>query len=239
MPLTPTLTEVLKDAIGAFQTELMTATIGKVLVYDPVLESVNVQPVIRHAVNLAGETDHEELPVLPNVPVVWPEAGGFHFSMPIRPGDHVLLVFTHDHIGFWRESGTVSDPGLLARHDLSNAIAIPGIRPVTKPLSKDLTHLAARAAGLVMGKDGSNEQIQVNDLGILLGHLATEPVARAPAIVTAIEALAAWAVALQAALDAGGLVPAVATALKPASSTLATALGGAAAAVPSELAKTR
>ena len=173
--------------------EVMTATIGRIVKYDPTKQVADVLPVILRPYNIGGgEVDHEQLPVLPNVPLLFPRAGGFVLHLPIAVGDHVLLVFCHDSIGIWREKGSITEPGELQRHSLANAVAIAGIAP-GKPLSMtDPTEVAARATSLVLGKDGGAAQIQIGSDAIKLGHGATEPVALAQPIVDFITAAKAW-----------------------------------------------
>jgi hypothetical protein len=144
MPLEPSLTEVLRDAMAADRNGLMTATVGRVETYDSKLQVADVQPVIRHAHNLAGEVDHDELPVLPNIPVIGLQAGGFFIHFPLKKGDHVLLVFLHESIAMWRETGSMADPGDLRRHHLSHAVCIPGIAHMLAPL---LDRAGARVPG--------------------------------------------------------------------------------------------
>jgi len=98
--------------------------------YDAATQTAEVVPVVRSAApNLDGSTTPEDLPVIPNVPVAWPRAGGYYLHFPLTVGDHVLLVFSEAAIAQWRGSGETSDPGDLSRHDLSYPFAIPGIAP--------------------------------------------------------------------------------------------------------------
>jgi hypothetical protein len=86
--------------------------------------------MVRRAItDSVGNTQHEELPKLPNVPVLFPRSAAFSATWPIAKGDTVLVVFCSSAIGNWRESGDVADPGDLRRHDLSHAVAIPGVAP--------------------------------------------------------------------------------------------------------------
>lgn len=239
MPREPSIAEVIRDALAAFGNQLMVATVAKVITYNPADNTLVCLPVIRHASNLAGEVDHEDSVPIPDVPVLWPRSGGYAATFPILPNDHVLLVFTHENTMMWRETGAISNPGDLRRHNLSNAWAIPGPSPMTQPLSPDVTHLAARAAGMVMGKDGGNPSIQVNELGILLGHLATMPVALAPPIMAFMAPVLAWITAAHPAIQPLLVGPQLA-ALNTAFTALQTAGGAQAiATVPATLVKAR
>lgn len=125
MPVEPTLTDVIRSAIESRLLELHTAMPGKVVGWDPVGQSVNVQPVVKRAIQTyGGETEHEELPIIHNVPVAFPGGGGYSIRFPISVGDHVWLMFSEAATAMWRTTGQVSEAGDLSRHDISYACAI-------------------------------------------------------------------------------------------------------------------
>ncbi len=237
MPATPTLAEVIWAAIKADRDDLMTTTVGVVQKYDPTTDTIDVVCPILRGLNVQGDIEYEELPVLPNVPIGWPEAGGFIIHFPIKAGDRVTLQFTHDSLGVWRETGDQAIPGDIRRHSLASCIAHPGIRHSKAPLSPDPTHIAARTAGLVIGKEGGDAVIEITEEGIGLGHLAIEPVALAPPTATAIAALGVWAAVLQANMLTIPLVPALAAAMVTPTATLAAAMGLNAPLIPATLVK--
>jgi hypothetical protein len=83
-----------------------------------------------------GAVATEALPLISDVPVLWPGGGGFHVHLPLAAGDHVLLVFSDLATGVWRSSGQQSDPGDLRRHHLSYCFAIPCVRPDSSPIPR-------------------------------------------------------------------------------------------------------
>lgn len=126
MALDPNDAELLRQAIEDRLLDVRTAATGKVVTYDAAKRTASIRPVTKRALSdVAGGLSHEELPVLPDVPVIWPGGGGFTFEFNLAAGDHVLLVFTDDSDAIWQETGEVSIPGNLQRHSLSNAKAIP------------------------------------------------------------------------------------------------------------------
>lgn len=136
MPYEPDLAEVLEGAINARLLDLHTMLPGRVESYDAAKQVADVTPVVRRPIRTDDDDlDHEELPVIANVPVQWPRGGGFSLHFPLAKGDHVMLVFSEAAIAQWRESGELSDPGDLRRHDLSYPIAIPGISHEVAPLA--------------------------------------------------------------------------------------------------------
>jgi hypothetical protein len=117
--------------------------------YDAGARTVDVQPMTRRLVLTSdGAREPEDLPVIPDVPVLFPGGGGFHVSLPIAVGDFVLLVFANQSISQWRETGEAAAPVDAAMHALSNAVAIPGLYPATASAGD------ASNENLVLGKNG-------------------------------------------------------------------------------------
>jgi hypothetical protein len=75
----------------------------------------------------------QKVPQLQDVPVVFPRAGGFALTFPVKAGDECLLVFGDSCIDdWWQGSANAGNnytckPLELRRHDLSDAFAIVGI----------------------------------------------------------------------------------------------------------------
>lgn len=154
----PSLAEIVRLALDSKMLDVHVALPCRVEKYDAATQTVEVAPMVRRALtNTDGETQHEDLPVLPNVPVCFPRSANFSATWPISKGDFVLVIFCSSAIGTWRATGQLSDPVDLRRHDLSYAVAIPGIAPdgSTIPTASDAavlevggaaTHVAVGAA---------------------------------------------------------------------------------------------
>lgn len=200
----PDIAEVIKDGVDAKAVDIHTIKVGRCESYDPLTQTGDFKPVMLRAYNIGqGVHDFEELPVLPNVLVVWPRAGGFAMHFPLKKGDFVVLGFTDDNIGQWRETGSLSEPDNLRRHDLASCIAFPGVAPMLSPLSINPLDIAARIAGAMIGEDGTERQIVWTDTGIELGRalpIQMMPIALAPPTDAAIASLNAGLVALTAAV---------------------------------------
>jgi hypothetical protein len=135
MPLEPSVQSVLNEWLDERLNFLHTAMPGKFKSYDAATQTAEVVPVIKQSL-LAGDDSRAEveLPVIPNVKVHWPKAGGFYWHFPIAAGDYCQLIFNEAAIGFWRANGTVASPGDLERHGLSHPYAYPGGWPDSDPL---------------------------------------------------------------------------------------------------------
>jgi hypothetical protein len=126
----PTLAEIIRLAIASKLLDVHSAEVARVESYNAATQTIDALPMVRRAiVDSDGDVQHEELPKIPNVPVLFPRSGAFSLTWPLAPGDFVLLVFCSSACGNWRETGDVSDPGDLRRHDLSYSFAVPGIGP--------------------------------------------------------------------------------------------------------------
>lgn len=126
--------------------DLRVALPGRVTAYDAATQRASVQPLIKHA-NL-DETEQRVAKLLPevhSVPVQFPGGGGMRITWPLAKGDTVLLVFASSSIARWKRTGGEVDPGDDRRHDLNDAIAIPGLHdfahiPSTAPTDAIVTH---------------------------------------------------------------------------------------------------
>lgn len=130
MPLEPSLAQVIRGAIDGKLLDVHTALPGRVKSYDASKQVADIIPAIRGVIFTEDdEAVLEDLPVIPNVPVGWLRGGGYSLQFPLKPGDHVLLVFSESATGQWRSTGQTSEPGDLRRHDLSYPFAIPCCAP--------------------------------------------------------------------------------------------------------------
>lgn len=230
--LNPSDAEVIRDAIGAQIAEIHTCMVARVKSYSNETQTADLVPVVRRPIEFAdGTVEHEEVCVLPDVPIKWLRCGNFTLTFPLVEGDHVLVLFTAQSIAMWRETGSIVDPGDRRRHSLASAVAIPGMVPADGTLSIDPLALAARLAGVVFGVDGGPSQIQISESEIKLGAMAVAPVLLAPLVITMINALAAWVAAASPLIG----TPTNQLVLAPLATTFATAAtaasGGAAATI--------
>ena len=80
-----------------------------------------------------GERRTEPLPVITDVPVQFPGAGAIRIKWPIAIGDFVTVFFASRAVGEWLEStGGLIDPVDDRDHDLSDALAVPGLLPFSR-----------------------------------------------------------------------------------------------------------
>lgn len=120
----PTHLQIIKDAINAALANLWTCLPCEVVKYDIDAVTVDLQPLIKIPVSLPdGEIEVVELPMLLDVPVMFPCAGGFTITHPIKKGDECLVNFADRNIDLWWQSGGIQDPFDTRKHDLSDGFA--------------------------------------------------------------------------------------------------------------------
>jgi hypothetical protein len=162
---TPTLGTVISNALSSRLLDVHTALPAKVEKYDPTTQTVDVKPTLKpYALAEGNVPEPRALPVITNVPLVFPGAGGFRITFPVKVGDVVLLVFSESSLEAWQSSDGQHDlaPGDFRRHNLSDAIAIPGLHTNAKPWT------GASSSAMTLGKDGG-PQVVARATGIELG----------------------------------------------------------------------
>lgn len=99
---------------------------GRILSYDGGAQRASVQPSLGR---LLRDGREERLPVLNDVPVLWPQSGGASMTFPVGAGDGCLLIFCDRSLDEWKGEGGEPLPDDPRAHDLSDAVAIMGFNP--------------------------------------------------------------------------------------------------------------
>lgn len=116
--------------------QLRVAIPGIVESFNAETQTVSVQPAITENIQIGeDEAKATVLPVLTDIPICFPRAGGYSITLPVQKGDECLLVFADMCIDGWWQSGGVQDQMETRRHDLSDAFAIIGTTSQPKKLS--------------------------------------------------------------------------------------------------------
>lgn len=120
--------ESMRLVLDGRQSTMWTAIPGIVQTVDFDAMTCTVQPTIQGTVeDENGVTQSVDLPLLVDVPIVFPSAGGFTITFPMGEGDEVLVVFASRCIDAWWQSGGVQRPMEARMHDLSDGFALPGV----------------------------------------------------------------------------------------------------------------
>jgi len=121
--LSDSIQQMIEKSIGDMHTSIP----GKVISYNAATNRAVVKPDLP---KMIPTNEPLESPQIVEVPVVWPASGGgkASFTMPLQPGDGMLLNFSQRSMENWLDGKTdiVDDP---RQHDLSDCVAIPGCAP--------------------------------------------------------------------------------------------------------------
>lgn len=125
-----TMTDAIRQAILYQLTTIHTALPASIISYDYKKQKAQVKPVLS---KLWSDGETTEMPVINDVPVIFPRAGGASLTFPVAPGDYCLLVFSERSMDSWlTEGGSTNTPNDIRKFDLSDAIALMGIFPFTE-----------------------------------------------------------------------------------------------------------
>lgn len=109
------------------QSGLRVALPGIIQSFNSDTVTCEVQPALRgQRTTSDGKTVSVALPLLVDVPVIFPRGGGCTLTFPVNKGDECLVVFADRCIDFWWQNGGVQETVDPRMHDLSDAIAIVG-----------------------------------------------------------------------------------------------------------------
>ncbi|HEN3243043.1 TPA: Gp138 family membrane-puncturing spike protein, partial [Yersinia enterocolitica] len=125
--------QAIADSIA---TQLRVAMPGIIQSFDADTVTCTVLPAIKgNDSGVSGDRESADLPLLVDVPVIFPRGGGCTLTFPIKAGDECLLIFSDRCIDFWWQNGGVQEPVDSRQHDLSDAFAIIGPQSQAKKIS--------------------------------------------------------------------------------------------------------
>jgi hypothetical protein len=163
MTITPDLADILLKFMEERVGEVYTSIPGRVEVYDEAGQVADVTPMVRTAKrDSVGNDIIETFPILPEIPVMWPRAGGYFITFPLKVGDFVMIQFCMRDIADFLAKGVEVTPSNYAYHPFGSAVCIPGVFPNRDRLSERNIE-----NDMVMGKE-SGAQIRIRDDGVVI-----------------------------------------------------------------------
>lgn len=160
--------DLIRKFLGQHEFNLRVACPGIIKSFDSDTQTAEVRPAIKEKVVIDGIIQWRELPLLVDVPVVFPRAGGFSLTFPIIEGDECLVIFGDSCIDAWWQSGEVQNPIEQRRHDLSDGFAILG------PWSQPKKILNYSVLNVQLRNELGTSVIEIDPLGnIIISGLPT------------------------------------------------------------------
>lgn len=176
----PTWPEVISGAIDSRLNNVFTAMPGRVESFDPTTQRAAIQPLVMGAYRDEADVRLvERMPIVADVPVVFPGAGPYRLTFPVVPGSTVLLIFTSSSLDKWLAVGGEVDPGDDRRNTISDAIAIPGLYsfggttgPGTPTAPNDAMVLWCKAGETIKlgGDDADDPIVRKSDLQAFISN---------------------------------------------------------------------
>lgn len=130
--VTPTLQSLLQLSVKNALKEVHTSMPACVESYDREKQICSVVPCLKRVYSDGREVT---LPLISNVPVCFQGSNDVHIHFDLKKGDEVLLVFSERSIDKWIVNGGTLASGDRRMFDLSDAIAIPGLRAIGNSFS--------------------------------------------------------------------------------------------------------
>lgn len=163
---TPGLAELIRLAMKQNQAEIHVGLPGRIDKYDATEQKADIKPLLRRTLVAADgtELDPESIPILHDVPIVFPRggsgSGSFFISWPLEQGDLVHLMFIERSIDQWLDKqGEETTPLDFRMHSLADAVAYPGLYP------RKLSLVEADPDNAVFGRDeGMQIHVTPNDV---------------------------------------------------------------------------
>lgn len=153
---TPTIREFVERRIDGRLEGLRVSLPARVLAYDAERHRLNAQPLVHQAhIEEGGTRVVKRLPVVTDVPIVWPG----RVTFPIAVGDIVLLSFASSSIARVKLSGKEGDPGDDRHHRLSDAVAIPGLSIGTPGFDATANAYVVHYGDVRFGGPGAAQQL--------------------------------------------------------------------------------
>lgn len=150
--------EIFRRGFASFAADMFTAEVCEVKSYDNATQTADLQPIVKVPVPSAeGTVLFEELPEIPNVPILFLRSSSAGITFPILVGDYVLGIVLTRSIADWRRTGQVSEPSDLRERYIGNMVAIAGLAPDSEALDYATTDsLVIHAQTILLHKEATD-----------------------------------------------------------------------------------
>lgn len=119
-------TEMMYTAMEAMSREIRVALPGVIQSWDSSTQTAEILISVKEKIQLDGEQEWVNLPLLVDVPLALPRAGGHLLAIAINPGDECWVWFADMcYDASWQSGGDNNVQVDRRRHDLSDAFFMP------------------------------------------------------------------------------------------------------------------
>lgn len=155
---TLSMADVLDDQKRQTKLDMNCIKVGVIQSFNPSNQRAAIQIAYKQVKDILddGTKVYQEYPVLLDCPVITLFGGVDIISLPVQAGDNCLVFFNDNEIDQWATNGT-GNPQTFRMHDLSDAIAIVGIRPLSNVITNYL------ANGIRLSHGVGNSQMDLKD----------------------------------------------------------------------------
>jgi hypothetical protein len=165
----PTMTDVLENWKRDTQLSINCIQIGIIQAFDSARQTATIQLAIKQVKEIKpdGTRVLVEYPLLLQCPVVTLFGGVDFMSMPVTVGDNCIVFFNDREIDNWFTDGGVQAPTSGRAHDLSDAIALVGVRSLQNSIA---TYLAN---GIRLSHGTGDDRTRIDLTDALISSVAT------------------------------------------------------------------
>lgn len=165
-------TEIQKQEMmfDTFKRQMHCAIPAIIQSYDNKRGTVTAAPALREIIynDSDGIPYNIELPLLLDVPILFPCGGGYVVTFPVQNGDECLVIFGDVCIDAWWQNGGIQNQAEQRRHDLSDGFAI--LAPFSQSKIKNFSTFSSSIMEL-RNADGT-QKIQLSDTAVnLVGNI--------------------------------------------------------------------
>lgn len=132
----PDLPAIFRALLRAAKMSINCVQIGTIEAFDP----ANQTATIKISMKIVEKTDNDgntvlkDYPLLLESPVFVLQGGDDHITFPIKKGDNCIILFNDRQIDQWLNLGDGLPPAVGRVHDISDGMALVGVRPFPKSL---------------------------------------------------------------------------------------------------------
>lgn len=170
--------EMYRSMEGSWKNNLRVASPGIIQSFDSITQTCTIQLTLREEVTKEDYTkEWINLPLLLDVPIVIPQCKGMALTFPIEKGDECLVIFLDSCMDSWFSSGGIQNQIEKRRHDLSDAVAIIGIKSqpnVIPNYSKDSCQLRNNEGTAYVELKGNNINLVGSTVNISAGKIVLD-----------------------------------------------------------------